>query len=64
MIKSQDMPLAPDKRQETDCPRLFYGARQTPLMFGANARVPRVYDLALAGNKTLQEFYLLVINLF
>jgi len=43
---------------------LFYRAREAALMLGANAGVPRVNNFSPTGDKTLQKFDFLIINLF
>jgi hypothetical protein len=63
-LKIHIKPLTSHERQKPHRSGLFYGAGEKPLMLGANARVPRVNDLALAGNKTPQELNFLIIDLF
>lgn len=65
MARTTNQPeLTANERQKPHKARAFHGAGEQPLMRSTHARVARIYDLRLTGNKTLQEIHLLVINVF
>ena len=50
------------KRQQGDVARLLDGARQPPLMGGADAGEAPGHDLASLGDKLLQQAYIAIVD--